>query len=122
VLERAQLGLFSVIVSAEDVTVCKPAPDCYRTALERLNEKRRAGGQEPLLASECLVIEDSPPGIESGRQAGMRTLGITNTVSAQQLRAAGAEVVSASLADWTVDAVRHVFYQKGERGKRGRGE
>jgi beta-phosphoglucomutase len=109
VLERSRLGLFSVIVSAEDVTVCKPAPDCYRTALERLNEKRRVGGQEPLLASKCLVIEDSPPGIESGRQAGMRTLGITNTVSAEQLRAAGAEVVSASLADWTVDAVRDVY-------------
>lgn len=110
VLERARLlSLFSVIVSAEDVNVCKPAPDCYLTALEQLKEKRLGQQRQPLLASECLVIEDSPPGIESGRQAGMRTLGITNTVSAEQLRAAGAEVVSASLADWTVDAVRHVF-------------
>jgi beta-phosphoglucomutase len=110
VLERTRLlSLFAVIVSAEDVNVCKPAPDCYLTALEQLNEKLRAERRQPLLASECLVIEDSPPGIESGRQAGMRTLGITNTVSAEQLRAAGAEVVSASLADWTVDAVRHVF-------------
>ena len=110
VLERSRLlRLFSVIVSAEDVNVCKPAPDCYLIALEQLNEKLRAERRQPLLASECLVIEDSPPGIESGRQAGMRTLGITNTVSAEQLRAAGAEVVSASLADWTVDAVRHVF-------------
>ena len=40
VLERGHLlSLFSVIVSAEDVNVCKPAPDCYRTALEQLNEK-----------------------------------------------------------------------------------
>ena len=110
VLERARLmSLFSVIVTAEDVKVCKPAPDCYRIALEKLNEKRRAERREPLPASECLVIEDSPPGIESGRQAAMRTLGITNTVSEEQLRAAGAEVVSASLADWTVDAVRNVF-------------
>ncbi len=110
VLERARLqSLFSVIVSAEDVNVCKPAPDCYRIARERLNEKRRAERRQPLLASECLVIEDSPPGIESGRQADMHTLGITNTVSEKQMRAAGAEVVSASLADWTVDAVRHVF-------------
>lgn len=109
-LERARLlSLFSVIVSAEDVKICKPAPDCYRIALEKLNEKRRAERREPLPASACLVIEDSPPGIESGRQAGMRTLGITNTVSAEQLRAAGAEVVSASLADWTVDAVHHLF-------------
>ena len=110
VLERAcLLSFFSVIVTAEDVNVCKPAPDCYLTALKRLNEKRVSEGGQPLRADECLVIEDSPPGIESGRQAGMRSLGITNTVSAEQLRAAGAEVVSASLADWTVDAVRHVF-------------
>jgi HAD superfamily hydrolase (TIGR01509 family) len=110
VLERGRMrSLFSVIVSAEDVNVCKPAPDCYRTALERLNEKRRAERRQPLIASECLVIEDAPPGIQSGREAGMRTLGITNTVPEEQLRVAGAEVVSASLADWTVDAVRHVF-------------
>ena len=110
VVERARLlSLFSVIVTAGDVKVCKPAPDCYRIALEKLNEKRRAERREPLPASECLVIEDSPPGIESGRQAAMRTLGITNTVSEEQLRAAGAEVVTASLADWTVDAIRLVF-------------
>jgi beta-phosphoglucomutase-like phosphatase (HAD superfamily) len=62
-----------------------------------------------LLASECLVIEDSPPGIQSGRGAGMRTLGVTNTVTESELRAAGAEVVTASLADWTVDAVHHLY-------------
>ncbi len=110
VTDRARLrSLFSVVVSAEDVNVCKPAPDCYRIALERLNERRQAERLLPILASECLVIEDSPPGIESGRQAGMRTLGVTNTVSEEQLRSAGAEVVTASLADWTVDAVHHVF-------------
>ena len=110
VLDRARLrSLFSVMVSTEDVSVCKPAPDCYRIALEKLNQKRLGERLLPILASECLVIEDSPPGIESGKGAGMRTLGITNTVSEEQLRAAGAEVVAASLADWTVDAVRHVF-------------
>jgi beta-phosphoglucomutase len=110
VLDRARLrSLFSVVVSTEDVNVCKPAPDCYLVALAQLNERRQAERQLPLLANECLVIEDSPPGIASGRQAGMRTLGVTNTVSAEQLRAAGAEIVTASLADWTVDAVRHVF-------------
>jgi HAD superfamily hydrolase (TIGR01509 family) len=110
VLDRARLrSLFSVVVSAEDVNVCKPAPHCYRMALEKLNETRRAERLLPILPAECLVIEDSPPGIESGRQAGMRTLGITNTVSEAQLRAAGAEVVTANLADWSVDAVRHLF-------------
>jgi beta-phosphoglucomutase len=110
VLDRARLGsLFSVVVSAEGVNTCKPSPDCYRMALEKLNERRQAERLLPALASECLVIEDSPPGIESGKQAGMRTLGVTNTVSEEQLRAAGAEVVTASLADWTVDAVHHLF-------------
>jgi phosphoglycolate phosphatase/beta-phosphoglucomutase len=65
----------------------------------------------PLLASECLAIEDSPPGIESARGAGMRTLGVTNTVPEADLRAAGADVVTGSLADWTVDAVHLVFEQ-----------
>jgi HAD superfamily hydrolase (TIGR01509 family) len=110
VLERAHLQrVFSVIVSAGDVSRCKPAPDCYRLGLERLNERRRGEGEPTLLPGECLVIEDSPPGIESGRQAGMHTLGITNTVSEKELRAAGAEIVSASLADWTVAAVRLAF-------------
>src|SRR5882762_10117960 len=41
VLDRAHLrSLFSVIVSTEDVGICKPAPDCYRIALENLNEGR----------------------------------------------------------------------------------
>jgi HAD superfamily hydrolase (TIGR01509 family) len=110
VLNRARLrDLFSVIVSAEDVSVCKPAPDCYRIALEKLNERRRGTRRLPLLASECLVMEDSPPGIESGKGAGMHAMGVTNTVSEKQLRAAGAEVVIASLADLTVDAVHHLF-------------
>ena len=110
VLERAGLReVFALIVSAADVNLCKPAPDCYIRGLQKLNQKRGGERQLPLLPHECLVIEDSPPGIESGRGAGMRTLGITNTVTEAQLRAAGAEVVSASLADWTVDAVRHVF-------------
>ncbi|HLN99273.1 MAG TPA: HAD family phosphatase [Pyrinomonadaceae bacterium] len=109
-LDRAHLSnLFSVVVSAEDVKVCKPAPDCYRIALEKLNNRREAERLPPLSPGDCLVIEDAPPGIESGRQAGMRTLGVTNTVPEEQLRAAGAEVVTASLSDWTVDAVRHVF-------------
>jgi phosphoglycolate phosphatase/beta-phosphoglucomutase len=110
VFQRANLTpLFSVIVTAEDASVCKPAPDCYLAGLLKLNELRQRERKLPLLASECLAIEDSPPGIQSARGAGMRTLGVTNTVSDEALRAAGAEVVTKSLADWTVDAVKLVF-------------
>jgi beta-phosphoglucomutase len=110
VFERAHLGpLFSVQVMAGDVSACKPAPDCYRRGLEKLNEKRQSERLLPLMAHECLAIEDSPPGIESANAAGMHTLGVTNTVDEDALRAAGADVVTKSLADWTTDAVRHVF-------------
>jgi len=110
VFQRANLTpLFSVIVTAEDASVCKPDPDCYLAGLRKLNEKRQHERQLPLLATECLAIEDSPPGIQSARAAGMRTLGITNTVPEHALRAAGADVVTASLADWTVDAVKRLF-------------
>ena len=110
VFQRANLTpLFSVIVTAEDASACKPAADCYLAGLAKLNEKRQYERKLPLLASECLAIEDSPPGIESARVAGMRTLGITNTVPAEALRAAGAEVVTASLADWTPDAVKLLY-------------
>ena len=116
VFERARLyPHFSVLITADDVHVCKPAPDCYRTALEKLNELRHAERQLPLLPHECLAIEDSPPGIESARVAGMHTLGVTNTVSEIQLRNAGAEVVTKSLADWTTDAVHLVFEKERSR-------
>ena len=107
-----QVGLdnvFTVFVTAGQVASHKPAPDCYRRALELLNEKRCAMEQQPVLAIECLVVEDAPPGIEAARGAGMRTLGVTNTVSESELRAAGAEVVTVTLADWTLDAVHLVF-------------
>jgi len=110
VFQRANLTpLFSIIVNCDDVSVCKPAPDCYIAGLRKLNEKRQRERQLPLLPAECLAIEDSPPGIEAARVAGMHTIGVTNTVSEEALRAAGAEIVTASLADWTTDAVRRLF-------------
>jgi phosphoglycolate phosphatase/beta-phosphoglucomutase len=110
VFQRANLTpLFTVMVTAEDASVCKPAPECYLAGLMKLNEWRQRERMLPLLASECLAIEDSPPGIQSARAAGMRTLGVTNTVSDEALRAAGADVVTKSLADWTVEVVKLVF-------------
>lgn len=110
IFERAGLdSMFAIVVSAEDVQVCKPAPDCYLRGLEKLNEHRQKTGAATLQASECLAIEDSPPGIASARTAGMRTLAVTNTVTNAELRNVGAEVVTKDLADWTTEAVKLVF-------------
>lgn len=110
VLERASLGgYFTVIVSAEDARAHKPDPSCYNNALQFLNTKRSQAHVLPIGPEECLCIEDSPPGIRAGLGAGMRALGVANTVSERELREAGAHVVTRSLADWTPDAVHHVF-------------
>ena len=110
VFERAHLDpLFTVRVMAGDVSVCKPAPDCYLRGLQKLNERRRQDRQLPVLPNECVAIEDSPPGIQSAKGAGMRTIGITNTVSEEALRVVGADVVTHSLADWTPEAVKLIF-------------
>lgn len=110
VLERAHLNsTFKVIVSAEETRNCKPDPECYKLGLRKLNAARQADRQLPLLPRECLAIEDAPPGIESASGAGMHTLGVTNTVPAEALRLAGANVVSHGLADWNPDAVELVF-------------
>jgi len=110
VLERAQLGSqFTVQISAEDVSHHKPDPECYRLALEKLNAWRQGRQLPSLPARDCVAIEDAPPGIEAARAVGMLTIGVTNTVSEGQLRAARADVVTSSLADWTADAVHLLF-------------
>ncbi|MBA2502189.1 MAG: HAD family phosphatase [Pyrinomonadaceae bacterium] len=110
VLEGAGLtGVFDVIVSAEDVNACKPDPASYNLAFKLMDDALSARGELHISPEDCLAIEDAPPGIIAARRAGMRTLGIINTVKEEALRAAGAEVVTKNLADWTPDAVHHVF-------------
>jgi beta-phosphoglucomutase len=110
VLERSGLkSYFSTVISAEDVTECKPNPMCYEKGFRLLDRARTDMSKFAITPSECLVIEDAPPGIEAAKLAGLRTLAVTNTVPAATLREAGADVVTSSLSDWSMDAVRHVF-------------
>ena len=59
-------GAFELIVAKEDVAAGKPAPDCYRLALERL-------GLEP---TQAIALEDSPTGLIAARGAGLRVLAV----------------------------------------------
>lgn len=52
----------------------KPAPDIWLVALETINAPLRAEGKEEIKPEECLVFEDSVPGVESGRRAGMQVV------------------------------------------------
>ena len=110
VLKRADLRpFFDVIVSSEDVLACKPDPECYRTGFRLVDAIRTNGGHLPITHEECLVIEDAPPGIAAAKAADLRTLGVTNTVSADELRKAGAEYIAWNLDDWMPDTIRRVF-------------
>lgn len=52
----------------------KPCPDIYLLALEMINVELRAKGEREVEPIECLVFEDSVPGVEAGRRAGMRVV------------------------------------------------
>jgi beta-phosphoglucomutase len=82
ILEEARLrSFFEVIVSAEDVRKNKSNPEGFLVTLQRLNERSR----NPVLPSQCIVIEDSHWGIEAAKAAGMHTIAITNSYDAEQL-------------------------------------
>ena len=50
----------------------KPNPDIFLAALESVNVGCRARREREVKPEECLVFEDSVPGVEAGRRAGMR--------------------------------------------------
>ena len=110
VLDRSGLNqFFSIIVSAEDVLTCKPDPECFRIGFNRIDAVRTALGHLPMTHRECLVIEDSPPGIQAARAADLPALGVANTVDAGALRAAGASAVAKDLRDWMPESIRLVY-------------
>jgi HAD superfamily hydrolase (TIGR01509 family) len=86
---------FDRIVSYEDVTKGKPAPDIFLRAAEL------AGAS----IDECLVVEDSLTGATAAVAAGMRTIGFTGTHGhpeqhAKDLMRIGADVVVARMRDF----------------------
>lgn len=70
VLDRLPEGTFTVVVGGDDVTRSKPDPEPYQMAAKRL-------GVAP---ADCVVLEDSHPGTESGNASGAYVLAIKNMV------------------------------------------
>ncbi|MHC4149227.1 MAG: HAD family hydrolase [Planctomycetota bacterium] len=98
ILKQAQLGhFFEAIVSADQIEKGKPDPEGYLLALERLNQN----DQNTILPDECIVIEDSHWGLEAAKAAGMHTVAVTNTYSAEELGLA--EKIVARLDELTID-------------------
>lgn len=71
----------------------KPAPDIYLLALEVVNATL-APGEEKIKPEECLVFEDSVPGVEAGRRAGMRVIWCPHPELFQEFKELQAEVLA----------------------------
>jgi len=78
----------------------KPAPDIYFLALEtvnsRIRERNQRGGEQEkeVTPAECLVFEDSVPGVEAGRRAGMQVVWCPHPGLLQEYRGREAEVLA----------------------------
>src|ERR1700752_203118 len=68
-LTAVGLPIPEVVVTSDDVSSGKPAPDGYRLGAQRL-------GVDP---SSCVVFEDAPPGIAAGLAAGARVVALRTT-------------------------------------------
>jgi len=73
----------------------KPAPDIYLLALETINTRlRKQEGAREILPKECLVFEDSVPGIEAGRRAGMQVVWVPHPGLLSEYRGREEEVLA----------------------------
>ncbi len=95
-------GCFAAIVSAEDVREGKPSPEGFLLARERLGARAAR-----LRSEDCLVIEDSQPGVEAARRAGMRCVAVTTSYPADAL--GGADRVVGSLGELGWDDLAALF-------------
>jgi len=84
-IRAAGLPMPRHFVTASDITHSKPHPEPYLLGA-------RSVGFSP---ADCVVIEDSPSGIRSGKSAGARVLAVRTTMPEHELVHAG--------ADWIID-------------------
>lgn len=85
-LRAVGLPVPDVLVTADDVTHGKPAAEPYLAGAAGLR----------VAAAECLVIEDAPAGITSGRAAGAAVLALATTHAVTEVE--GADAVVTDLA------------------------
>jgi sugar-phosphatase len=96
-LHAAGLPLPTFFVTSSDIVNGKPHPEPYLKAAAKLRVEPR----------DCVVVEDVPSGIRSGKGAGARVIAFPTTVSLAELRAAGADWVVHNCESVTLMAEGH---------------
>ncbi len=88
-IKAAGLPVPPRLITSNDITHGKPHPEPYLKAAALLG----------FPAAECVVVEDVPAGIRSGKAAGARVIAFLSTVAAPELQAAGADFILNHCAD-----------------------
>ena len=88
-LRVAGLPLPKRLITSTDVTRGKPYPEPYLKAAEALGFSAR----------DCIVVEDVPAGIQSGKAAGARVIAFPTTMAGTMLVQAGADWILRNCAD-----------------------
>lgn len=88
---------FDAVITGDDVIRGKPDPEVFLLAAQKL-------GADP---KRCVVFEDAVAGVEAAKAGGMACVAVTFVKHhpADKLRAAGADIVVASLEEVTVAQV-----------------
>jgi HAD superfamily hydrolase (TIGR01509 family) len=81
---------WDAVVTGENVQHKKPAPDIFILAAQRLG----------VLPGQCVVVEDAANGIQAAKAAGMRSVAVAQTLSADLLHQA--DVVREKILDVTL--------------------
>jgi len=81
-----------VFIAAEDVTQGKPFPDPYLLGAKLCGVK----------TENCLVVEDAPSGLRSGRAAGCKTIGLLTTHTREQMLACKPDFLVQNLSSVSV--------------------
>jgi len=88
-IRAAGLPLPKKLITSNDITNGKPHPDPYLKGASVLG----------FPAADCIVLEDVPAGVRSGKAAGARVIAFKTTVQEPVLREAGADWILNNCAD-----------------------
>ncbi|KXJ89164.1 HAD-like domain-containing protein [Microdochium bolleyi] len=84
----------------------KPLPDIYLLALDTINASLPAG-EKPIAPEECLVFEDSVPGVEAGRRAGMRVAWVPHPMLKKEYEGRDKDILAGRMGAAGVDVDTH---------------
>ncbi len=76
----------------------KPLPDIYLLALKTINDSL-GPGEAPITPEECLVFEDSVPGVEAGRRAGMRVVWVPHPMLKKEYEGRDQEILAGRMGE-----------------------